>query len=135
MGSLSSATINCLPVLLLTKGLLATGVADPSFSTLEHPGFPNVSMNDTFRPVSRFFDRVKRPEQVPDALLGAMRVLAVPAETGSGTICLPRDVQTVARDLPDELFAPRHLAHRPPRTRRHWARPRNYCAPPTSRSS
>lgn len=101
------ATVNRLPVLLLPGDLFATRVADPVLQQLEHPGFHDVSVNDTFRPVSRFFDRVERPEQLPDALLGAMRVLTDPAETGAVTICMPQDVQTEAFDWPDELFAPR----------------------------
>ena len=64
-------------------------------------------MNDAFRPLSRFFDRVWRPEQLPAALLGAMRVLTDPAETGAVTIALPQDVQAEAYDWPDELFAKR----------------------------
>ena len=74
---------------------------------LEHPSQRDVSANDTFRPVSRFFDRVDRPEQLPDALLGAMRVLTDPVETGAVTICLPEDVQAEACDWPDELFRDR----------------------------
>ena len=101
------ATINRLPVLLLPGDLFATRVADPVLQQLEHLGFPDVSVNDTFRPVSCFFDRVERPEQLPDALLGAMRVLSDPAETGAVTVCLPQDVQTEAFDWPEELFAPR----------------------------
>jgi 3D-(3,5/4)-trihydroxycyclohexane-1,2-dione acylhydrolase (decyclizing) len=101
------ATINRLPVLLLPGDLFATRVADPVLQQLEHLGFPDVSVNDTFRPVSCFFDRVERPEQLPDALLGAMRVLSDPAETGAVTVCLPQDVQAEAFDWPEELFAPR----------------------------
>jgi 3D-(3,5/4)-trihydroxycyclohexane-1,2-dione acylhydrolase (decyclizing) len=101
------ATINRLPVLLLPGDLFATRIADPVLQQLEHLGFPDVSVNDTFRPVSRFFDRVERPEQLPDALLGAMRVLSDPAETGAVTVCFPQDVQTEAFDWPAELFAPR----------------------------
>ncbi len=101
------ATINRLPVLLLPGDLFATRVADPVLQQLEHLGFPDVSVNDTFRPVSAFFDRVERPEQLPDALLGAMRVLTDPAETGAVTVCLPQDVQTEAFEWPQELFAPR----------------------------
>ena len=101
------ATINRLPVLLLPGDLFATRVADPVLQQLEHLGFPDVSVNDTFRPVSRFFDRVERPEQLPDALMGAMRVLIDPAETGAVTVCLPQDVQTEAFEWPEELFAPR----------------------------
>ncbi len=101
------ATINRLPVLLLPGDLFATRVADPVLQQLEHLGFPDVSVNDTFRPVSCFFDRVERPEQLPDALLGAMRVLTDPAETGAVTVCLPQDVQVEAFEWPEELFAPR----------------------------
>ena len=72
----------------------------------------DVSVNDAFRPVSRFFDRVWRPEQLPSALLGAMRVLTDPAETGAVTLALPQDVQAEAYDWPEELFAERvwHVA-------------------------
>ena len=107
------ATINRLPVLLLPSDVFATRAAEPVLQQLEHPGQRDVSANDAFRPVSRFFDRVSRPEQLPDALSGAMRVLTDPAETGAATICLPQDVQTQAWDWPDELFAPRTwLVHR-----------------------
>jgi len=95
------ATINRLPVLLLPSDVFATRAAEPVLQQLEHPGQRDVSVNDAFRPVSRFFDRVSRPEQLPDALLGAMRVLTDPAETGAATICLPQDVQTQAHDWPD----------------------------------
>jgi 3D-(3,5/4)-trihydroxycyclohexane-1,2-dione acylhydrolase (decyclizing) len=98
------ATINRLPVLLLPGDIFATRVADPVLQQLEHTGQRDVSVNDAFRPVSRFFDRVTRPEQLPDALLGAMRVLSDQAETGAVTICLPQDVQAEAFDWPDELF-------------------------------
>jgi 3D-(3,5/4)-trihydroxycyclohexane-1,2-dione acylhydrolase (decyclizing) len=101
------ATVNRLPVLLLPADVFASRVADPVLQQLEHPGQRDVSVNDAFRPVSRFFDRVSRPEQLPDALLGAMRTLTDPAETGAATICLPEDVQAEALDWPDELFAPR----------------------------
>jgi 3D-(3,5/4)-trihydroxycyclohexane-1,2-dione acylhydrolase (decyclizing) len=101
------ATVNRLPVLLLPSDVFATRVADPVLQQLEHPSQRDVSANDTFRPVSRFFDRVDRPEQLPEALLGAMRVLTDPAETGAVTICLPEDVQAEAYDWPDELFRPR----------------------------
>src|SRR6516165_5836091 len=88
------ATINRLPVLLLPGDVFATRVAQPVLQELEHPGAGDVSVNDAFRPVSRFFDRVWRPEQLPSALLAAMRVLTDPAETGAVTIALPQDVQT-----------------------------------------
>jgi 3D-(3,5/4)-trihydroxycyclohexane-1,2-dione acylhydrolase (decyclizing) len=101
------ATINRLPVLLLPGDVFATRVATPVLQELEHPAALDVSVNDAFRPVSRFFDRVWRPEQLPSALLGAMRVLTDPAGTGAVTLALPQDVQTEARDWPGELFTPR----------------------------
>ncbi|GAB3591634.1 3D-(3,5/4)-trihydroxycyclohexane-1,2-dione acylhydrolase (decyclizing) [Angustibacter peucedani] len=101
------ATVNRLPVLLLPSDVFATRVATPVLQELEHPGAGDVSVNDAFRPVSRYFDRVWRPEQLPAALLGAMRVLADPVETGAVTLCLPQDVQAEAHDWPEELFAPR----------------------------
>ncbi|OZM84143.1 3D-(3,5/4)-trihydroxycyclohexane-1,2-dione acylhydrolase (decyclizing) [Pseudonocardia sp. MH-G8] len=101
------ATTNRIPVLLLPSDVFATRVASPVLQELEDPRTYDVSVNDAFRPVSRFFDRVWRPEQLPSALLGAMRVLTDPAETGAVTIALPQDVQAEAYDWPDELFAPR----------------------------
>ncbi|WP_166356178.1 3D-(3,5/4)-trihydroxycyclohexane-1,2-dione acylhydrolase (decyclizing) [Phytoactinopolyspora limicola] len=98
------ATINRLPVLLLPGDVFATRVANPVLQELESPAGYDVSVNDTFRPVSRFFDRVWRPEQLPSALIGAMRVLTDPAETGAATIALPQDVQAEAFDWPVELF-------------------------------
>lgn len=101
------ATINRLPVLLLPGDVFATRVATPVLQELESPATYDVSVNDCFRPVSRFFDRIWRPQQLPQALLGAMRVLADPAETGAVTIALPQDVQTEAYDWPVELFEKR----------------------------
>jgi 3D-(3,5/4)-trihydroxycyclohexane-1,2-dione acylhydrolase (decyclizing) len=101
------ATINRLPVLLLPGDVFATRVADPVLQQLEHIGYRDVSVNDALRPVSRFFDRVERPEQLADALLGAMRVLSDPAETGAVTVCLPQDVQAEAYNWPEELFRTR----------------------------
>src|SRR5919197_6091668 len=98
------ATINRLPVLLLPSDTFATRVSSPVLQELEYPGGYDVSVNDAFRPLSRFFDRVSRPEQLPAALLGAMRVLTDPAETGAVTIALPQDVQAEAFDWPEELF-------------------------------
>src|SRR6202030_2482899 len=101
------ATINRLPVLLLPGDVFATRVADPVLQQLEDPSGQDISVNDAFRPVSRFFDRVWRPEQLPSALLAAMRVLTDPAETGAVTLALPQDVQAEAHDWPDKLFAER----------------------------
>ena len=96
--------------------MFATRAAGPVLQELEDPRRFDVSVNDAFRPVSRFFDRVNRPEQLPPALLAAMRVLTDPAETGAVTLALPQDVQAEAFDWPDELFAERvwHVAGRPP---------------------
>jgi len=120
------ATTNRIPVLLLPSDVFATRVANPVLQELEDPRSYDVSVNDAFRPVSRFFDRVWRPEQLPSALLGAMRVLTDPAETGAVTIALPQDVQAEAYDWPDELFAPRvwHIPARCP-SRPRWPGPRS----------
>jgi 3D-(3,5/4)-trihydroxycyclohexane-1,2-dione acylhydrolase (decyclizing) len=101
------ATINRLPVLLLPSDIFATRVSSPVLQELEHPAGYDMSVNDAFRPVSRFFDRVWRPEQLPAALLGAMRVLTDPAETGAVTVALPQDVQAEAHDWPEGLFRER----------------------------
>jgi 3D-(3,5/4)-trihydroxycyclohexane-1,2-dione acylhydrolase (decyclizing) len=101
------ATVNRLPVLLLPSDVFATRVSAPVLQELETPAGYDVTVNDAFRPLSRFFDRVWRPEQLPAALLGAMRVLTDPAETGAATIALPQDVQAQAYDWPEELFAER----------------------------
>ena len=101
------ATVNRIPVLLLPADVFATRVASPVLQELEQPYGYDVSVNDAFRPLSKFFDRVWRPEQLPSALLGAMRVLTDPAETGAATICLPEDLQAEAWDFPVELFRER----------------------------
>jgi 3D-(3,5/4)-trihydroxycyclohexane-1,2-dione acylhydrolase (decyclizing) len=101
------ATINRLPVLLLPADTFATRASAPVLQELERPDSGDVTVNDVFRPVSRYFDRVWRPEQLPAALLGAMRVLTDPVETGAATIALPQDVQAEAFDWPVELFAER----------------------------
>lgn len=101
------ATINRLPVLLLPADIFATRVSSPVLQELEHAAGYDISVNDCFRPVSKFFDRVWRPEQLPQALLGAMRVLTDPVETGAVTIALPQDVQAEAYDWPLELFEKR----------------------------
>ncbi len=106
------ATVNRIPVLLLPSDVFATRVAAPVLQELEDPRGYDVSVNDAFRPLSRFFDRVWRPEQLASALLGAMRVLTDPVETGAVTVCLPQDVQAEAYDFPEALFAKRvwHVA-------------------------
>jgi 3D-(3,5/4)-trihydroxycyclohexane-1,2-dione acylhydrolase (decyclizing) len=98
------ATINRIPVLLLPSDLFATRVASPVLQELEDPRSGDVSVNDAFRPLSRYFDRIYRPEQLPSALMSAMRVLTDPADTGAVTLALPQDVQAEAFGWPEELF-------------------------------
>ncbi|MFE9025510.1 3D-(3,5/4)-trihydroxycyclohexane-1,2-dione acylhydrolase (decyclizing) [Streptomyces iakyrus] len=101
------ATINRLPVLLLPGDYFASHAPDPLLQQLEHPVEADVSVNDTLRPVSRYFDRITRPEALIGSALQAMRVLADPAETGAVTLALPQDVQAEAYDWPEEFFAER----------------------------
>jgi 3D-(3,5/4)-trihydroxycyclohexane-1,2-dione acylhydrolase (decyclizing) len=109
------ATINRLPVLLLPGDIFSTRVASPVLQELEDPTSLDVSVNDAFRPVSRFFDRINRPEQLVSSVLHAMRVLTDPVETGAVTLALPQDVQAEAYDWPDELFEQRvWRVRRPP---------------------
>ena len=101
------ATINRLPVLLLPGDVFASRGPDPVLQQLEAPHDGDLSVNDCFRPVSRYFDRVNRPEQIIPAALAAMRVLTNPAETGAVTLALPQDVQAEAYDYPEEFFEKR----------------------------
>ncbi len=101
------ATINRLPVLLLPGDIFATRAASPVLQELEDPTSYDVSVNDCFKPVSRFWDRINRPEQLPSALLAAMRVLTDPVDTGAVTLSLPQDVQAESFDWPEELFEKR----------------------------
>jgi 3D-(3,5/4)-trihydroxycyclohexane-1,2-dione acylhydrolase (decyclizing) len=98
------ATVNRLPVLLLPGDVFASRRPDPVLQQLEDPTAGDVSVNDSFRPVSRYFDRIWRPEQVMPAALQAMRVLVNQAETGAVTLAFPQDVQTEAFDVPDEFL-------------------------------
>src|SRR5918996_763546 len=110
------ATINRLPVLLLPGDTFATRAPHPVLQQLEAPHDATVSVNDCFRPVSRFFDRITRPEQIVSAALEAMRVLTDPAETGTVTLALPEDVQTEAVEGPAAFLEPRvwTVYRRPP---------------------
>ena len=101
------ATINRLPVLLLPGDVFASRLPDPVLQQLETPGRGDVSVNDCFIPVSRYFDRIERPEQVLTAAVAAMRVLTSPAETGAVTLAFPQDVQTEAFDVPDAFLEER----------------------------
>ncbi|MDT0469015.1 3D-(3,5/4)-trihydroxycyclohexane-1,2-dione acylhydrolase (decyclizing) [Streptomyces gibsoniae] len=108
------ATVNHLPVLLLPGDVFATRPADPVLQQLEVPHAGDVSVNDCLRPVSRYFDRITRPEALIPAVLQAMRVLTDPAYTGAVTLALPQDVQAEAFDWPPELFAERTWTVRRP---------------------
>jgi len=110
------ATVNRLPVLLLPGDVFASRIPDPVLQQLEVPARGDVSVNDAFQPVSRYWDRITRPEQIIPAAFAAMRVLASPAETGAVTLALPQDVQVEAYDYPDEFLAKRvwHIDRRPP---------------------
>ena len=101
------ATINRLPVLLLPGDVFASRGPDPVLQQLEAPHDGDLSVNDCFRPVSRYFDRVNRPEQLIPAALAAMRVLTNQAETGAVTLALPQDAQAEAYDYPEAFFQKR----------------------------
>jgi 3D-(3,5/4)-trihydroxycyclohexane-1,2-dione acylhydrolase (decyclizing) len=103
----AGATINRLPLLLLPGDIFATRPAAPVLQQLESSVSLDVSVNDCFKPISTFWDRINRPEQLGPSLLEAMRVLTSPAATGTVTLALPQDVQAEAFDFPEELFAPR----------------------------
>ncbi len=100
----AAATINRLPVLLLPGDVFASRRPDPVLQQLETPWRGDVSVNDCFQPVSRYWDRIQRPEQLIPAGLAAMRVLTSPAETGAVTLALPQDVQAEAYDYPEEFL-------------------------------
>jgi 3D-(3,5/4)-trihydroxycyclohexane-1,2-dione acylhydrolase (decyclizing) len=108
------ATANRLPALLLPSDAFATRVADPVLQQLEHPHDTGIQVTDAFRPLSRFFDRVSRPEQLYSVALAAVRTLTDPVETGAVTIALPEDVQAEAVDVPVEFLADREWHIRRP---------------------
>lgn len=112
------ATTNRLPALLLPSDTFATRVADPVLQQLEQPWDIGLTVNDAFRPLSKFFDRVQRPEQLYSIALGAMRVLTDPAETGAVTIALPEDVQAESLDVPLAFLQDREWHIRRPRPER-----------------
>jgi 3D-(3,5/4)-trihydroxycyclohexane-1,2-dione acylhydrolase (decyclizing) len=109
------ATINRLPVLLLPSDTFANRAPDPVLQQLEAYHDGSLSVNDAFKPLSKFFDRIQRPEQLFSACLNAMRVLTDPIETGAVTIALPEDVQAEIIDVPEEFLAPREWHIRRPR--------------------
>src|SRR5918993_1723530 len=100
----AGATINRLPVLLLPGDIFANRVPAPVLQQLESSQSQDISVNDCFKPVSRYWDRISRPEQLVTALPEAMRVLTSPSETGAVTLSLPQDTQTEAFEYPEALF-------------------------------
>jgi 3D-(3,5/4)-trihydroxycyclohexane-1,2-dione acylhydrolase (decyclizing) len=112
----AAATVNRLPVLLLPGDIFARRNVAPVLQQLESSFSQDISVNDCFKPVSRYWDRIQRPEQLLTSLPEAMRVLTSPADTGAVTIGLPQDVQTEAFDFPEEFFG-----------KRIWEIPRNRC--------
>jgi 3D-(3,5/4)-trihydroxycyclohexane-1,2-dione acylhydrolase (decyclizing) len=112
----ATGTTNRLPVLLLPGDTFARRLQGPVLQQLQHPASRDWTVNDCLRPVSRFFDRIARPEQLLDALPEAMRVLLDPADCGAVTIALHQDVQGEAFDYPEMFFEPHtwHVERRPP---------------------
>lgn len=108
-----TATVNRIPLLLLPGDVFACRQPDPVLQQVEDPTDYTISSNDAFKPVSKYWDRITRPEQLMSAALQAMRVLTDPAETGAVTLALPQDVQSEAYDYPAAFFARRvHLIER-----------------------
>jgi 3D-(3,5/4)-trihydroxycyclohexane-1,2-dione acylhydrolase (decyclizing) len=112
----AAATINRVPVLLLPGDIFARRNVAPVLQQLESPSTQDISVNDCFKPVSRYWDRIQRPEQLLTSLPEAMRVLTSPADTGAVTLSLPQDVQAEAFDFPEEFFR-----------KRVWSIPRTRC--------
>ena len=113
----ATATANRIPLLLLPGDVFATRQPDPVLQQLEQFHDLTISTNDAFRPLSKYWDRINRPEQLMTACINAMRVLTDPAETGAVTICLPQDVQGEAYDYPDYFLQKRvHRIERTPPT-------------------
>ena len=112
----AGASINRLPVLLLPGDVFARRNVAPVLQQLEAPWTQDISVNDAFRPVSRYWDRINRADQLPHSLLEAMRVLTSPSDTGAVTLALPQDVQAEAFDYPSQLFEKRiwHIARARP---------------------
>src|SRR5258708_1866853 len=112
----AAAGVTRLAVLLLPGDLFARRNVAPVLQQLESPATQDISVNDSFKPVSRYWDRIQRPEQLLTSLPEALRVLTSPAETGAVTLCLPQDVQAEDFDFPEEFFRERV-----------WSIPRNRC--------
>ncbi len=111
----AAATVNRIPVLLLPGDIFASRQPDPVLQQIETPWDYGVNANHAFKPVSRYWDRIERPEQLMSAGLNAMRVLTDPVETGAVTLCLPQDTQAEAYDYPVSFFEKRvwHQDRRP----------------------
>ena len=107
MTGAAVATVNRLPVLLLPGDIFARRNVAPVLQQLESPATQDISVNDCFKPVSRYWDRIERPEQILTSLPAALRVLTSPAETGAVVLALPQDVQTEAFDYPTQFFEKR----------------------------
>ncbi|HEY8015564.1 MAG TPA: thiamine pyrophosphate-binding protein, partial [Dongiaceae bacterium] len=108
------AHVNRLPLLLLPGDVFAGRRPDPVLQQIENFADPTLSANDCFRPVSRYWDRITRPEQLLTSLPQALRVLTDPADCGPVVLALPQDVQTEAADFPESFFTPRvHRLRRP----------------------
>lgn len=113
----ATASVNKIPVLFLPGDSYAVRQPDPVLQQVEHPHDYTITTNDAFRAVSKYWDRVNRPEQVMTAMIHAMRVLTSPADTGAVTVCLPQDVQAEAYDFPESFLAERvHRIERTPAT-------------------
>ena len=110
----ATATVNRVPVLCLAGDYFAERVQSPVLQQLEFPFTQDQSSNDTFKPVSKYWDRIQRPEQAITSLPEVMRILTSPAETGAAVLALPQDIQTYAFDYPEEMFR-----------KRIWSIPRN----------
>lgn len=111
-----TATVNRIPLLLFPGDTFACRQPDPVLQQVEQPTSVSITANDAFKAVSKYWDRVSRPEQLMSAMINAMRVLTDPAETGAVTICLPQDVEAEAYDYPVEFFEKRvhHITRRIP---------------------
>ena len=107
MTGAAVATVNRLPVLLLPGDIFARRNVAPVLQQLESPATQDISVNDCFKPVSRYWDRIERPEQILTSLPAALRVLTSPAETGAVVLALPQDVQAEALDYPTQFFEKR----------------------------
>ncbi|MBP2638603.1 MAG: iolD [Firmicutes bacterium] len=112
----ATATVNRIPLLLLPGDSFACRQPDPVLQQLENASSMSITANDAFKPVSRYWDRITRPEQLMTAMINAMRVLTDPADTGAVTICLPQDVEGEAYDYPEKFFLKRihHISRRVP---------------------